>query len=459
MIVYSVIPAAFLAALCLAAPAPQGAPPSASASVSVGPNGLNATASATFFEATLVIVAPQSWVDSYRQIPEPGRVCFFNLTSDPSNFQSLSNPDDDNQVQNLIAQRCPQGADQIKSFLDTVNSTVAQVPQSLKRLFENFATSVQGFSSQSPGASGAPGTPGLPSSGSLPSIPSPPNAPNAPNAPSPPSPPSPPSGSANLPRASGLSPPSGFPSGSSHPSGPVPTLNSPSGFPSSSGASNLPSASGISPPSGFQSSGEGSAAAEKAKEAVTTLVSGFHGLSNADKQKISQLFPKLSPFISGPNAEDFQSDLSTLLKVTEEDPSEPDHNEELLSALQSFKTSFQAVIKEFVTQNKQYLDEAGQLVGQDFVNTIKTGKGFGGILGKKHGQVPDDIDSFGNPAPSPSSGFPSGNLPSGNINIPSGVSSPPSGFPNSGSAPNAPSASVQGQISQNGASVSGSVHQ
>ncbi|CAD5205950.1 unnamed protein product [Bursaphelenchus okinawaensis] len=113
--------------------------------LSVNVQGVNASTYSRFFEASLLIYAPDSWVSAYRAVPETEVECLLKLTHDPSQFKALQNADDVAVVKKFVANGCPDGADSIGAFLDVISETIAKLPENLLSALAEFGDSAKTF--------------------------------------------------------------------------------------------------------------------------------------------------------------------------------------------------------------------------------------------------------------------------------------------------------------------------
>ncbi|CAD5205951.1 unnamed protein product [Bursaphelenchus okinawaensis] len=283
------LPLALFLGLCSAAPAPHlsstfGGEMSGAAEMSK--NSFNASVQSNFFEATLILVFPDTLVNLYKKNPRIRA----------NNFKALKDPQSQDQVKALIQQQCPEGADKVTAFFDQAATILQQVPDSVKSLFEKFFDSVKSFQTQ---------------------------------------------------------------------------------IQTSQNASQPPTQDSIN----------------QVKDAFTTLVTGIRDLSDTDKNATAQVFPKLSAFITGDDAKNFQTSLANLMAQSPSGTTgkpDPAQLAQMKTAYQTLRTDFKKVINDYTTQNQQYLTEASQLVGNDLASKLKSGKGLGGYV---NNNLPADLDS------------------------------------------------------------------
>uniref|UniRef100_A0A1I7S600 Secreted protein n=1 Tax=Bursaphelenchus xylophilus TaxID=6326 RepID=A0A1I7S600_BURXY len=259
---------------------------SAEAGVKVNHRRLNATVYSKFFEASLLLYAPDSWVTAYQAIPEDEVECLLKLTHDPSKFKALRNTADIELVKKLVANGCPDGAQAIGKFFDAASASIQALPEGLVEALEAFADSAKQFQDTVKEAHQA----GSPISNKT---------------------------------------------------------------------------------------------VDDFKNAFTTFLTQFSDLSDADKQKTADTFPKLKAFVVGDNAKQLGTDILGLISKIGDDFKEAAQNPEVQTALQQLQSTFKTVVQEYLADNQKYVDEASTLIGHNITSVLKDGNI--GKFGQHHG--------------------------------------------------------------------------
>lgn len=276
--------------LCYGAPNKGKVKASVEGSVDSGSCEINVTAQANYLEASLYLYAPQTWVDSYQQIPEEEVECFLGMANDKSVVFSAQ----DEQFFNQLKDKCPNGSDKLIAFFNQINSTISSLPTNLLNSFQAFKTKMEDIQN----------------------------------------------------RIKTQSPTNKF----------------------------------------------NPAIAQEAGQGFTDLIKSFSSLSTEDKSKFAEVFPKLSPFITGDKAQAYLTDLSELLdrvQAVNQDNS-TGNIDALKSKFETFKNDYSAVVTEFLSQNQDGVSKASEIAGVDFAEKLKEGLNFGAWAGG----VPSEGNSF-----------------------------------------------------------------